>query len=56
MTINILFDGWLNVPHSYAIVNCFQLIHFKLKYGDKINMFIREPKYYCEFWVKGVSV
>jgi glycosyltransferase involved in cell wall biosynthesis len=56
MTLNILFDGWLNVPHSYAIVNCFQLIHLKLKYGDKINMYIREPKYCCEFWVKGASV
>ncbi len=56
MTLNILFDGWLNVPHSYAIVNCFQLIHLKLKYGDKINMFIREPKYCCEFWVKTKSV
>lgn len=54
--MNILFDGWLNVPHSYAIVNCFQLIHFKLKYGDRINMFMREPKYCCEFWVKGASV
>ena len=56
MTLNILFDGWLNVPHSYAIVNCFQLIHLKLKYGDRINMFIREPKYCCEFWVKSASV
>ena len=56
MSRNILFDGWLNVPHSYAIVNCFQLIHLKLKYGDKINMYIREPKYCCEFWVKGASV
>ncbi len=56
MSINILFDGWLNVPHSYAIVNCFQLIHLKMKYGDKINMFIREPKYCCEFWVKGPSI
>jgi glycosyltransferase involved in cell wall biosynthesis len=44
------------VPHSYAIVNCFQLIHLKLKYGNKINMFIREPKYCCEFWVKTKSV
>lgn len=56
MSLNILFDGWLNVPHSYAIVNCFQLIHLKLKYGDKINMFIREPKYCCEFWVKSASI
>lgn len=56
MSINILFDGWLNVPHSYAIVNCFQLIHLKIKYGDRINMFIREPRYCCEFWVKSASV
>jgi glycosyltransferase involved in cell wall biosynthesis len=56
MKPNILFDGWLNVPHSYAIVNCFQLIHFTMKYGDKINMFIREPKYCCEFWVKTKSI
>ena len=56
MKINVLFDGWLNVPHSYAIVNCFQLIHMKKKYGDRINMFMREPGYCCKFWVKNASV
>lgn len=54
--MRILFDGWLNVPHSYAIVNCFQLIHLKMKYGDRIDMYIREPQYCCEFWVKTKSV
>ena len=50
--MNILFDGWINIPHSYAIVNCFQLIHLKKKYGDKINIYIREPPYFSDGWKK----
>jgi glycosyltransferase involved in cell wall biosynthesis len=50
--MNILFDGWIHIPHSYAIVNCFQLVHLKQKYGDTINMYVREPPYFSEGWKK----
>lgn len=45
MPINVLFEGWINIPHSYAIVNCFQLIHLVKNYSDKINIYIRELDY-----------
>ena len=38
--LNVLFEGWINIGHSYAIVNCFQLIHLFKNYNDKINFFI----------------
>jgi glycosyltransferase involved in cell wall biosynthesis len=50
MTLNILIIGWLNIPHSYAIVNCFQIIHLIKKYNDKINIYTKEYKYYNPDW------
>jgi len=50
MTLNILIIGWLNIPHSYAIVNCFQIIHLIKKYNDKINIYTKEYKYYNQDW------
>ena len=32
-SLSILFCGWINIPHSYAIVNCFQLVHLYKNYG-----------------------
>ena len=54
--LKVLFSGWINIPHSYAIVNCFQLVHlFKLygpngKYGHKIDFYIEEAPYYNPEW------
>lgn len=53
----ILFSGWINIPHSYAIVNCFQLIHLYKNYGpngkiqkNAIEFYIDEQPYYNPSW------
>jgi glycosyltransferase involved in cell wall biosynthesis len=43
--INVLFECWVNIPHSYSIVNCFQLIHLVKNYSDKVNIFTKELDY-----------
>ena len=48
--LNILFEGWINIGHSYAIVNCFQLIHLYKNYKDKANFYVREREYYRKEW------
>lgn len=48
--LNILIIGWFNIPHSYAIVNCFQTIHLLKKYNQKLNIYIKEYKYFNEEW------
>ena len=49
-TLNVLFEGWINIGHSYAIVNCFQLIHLFKNYKDKINFYVNEKEYYRKEW------
>lgn len=48
--LNVLFEGWINIGHSYAIVNCFQLIHLFKNYNDKINFYVNEKEYYRKEW------
>jgi glycosyltransferase involved in cell wall biosynthesis len=48
--LKILFRGWVYVPHSYAIVNCFQLIHLYKNFSDKIDIYIEEMPYYNPAW------
>lgn len=50
MKISVLFNGWINIPHSYAIVNCMQLIHIYKNFSDKIEIYIQEPEYFQERW------
>lgn len=48
MTLNILIEGWLDVPHSYAIVNIYQILAL-LKKGY-INVYLdKVPKYNAEW-------
>jgi len=49
---NILFSGWFNVAHSYAIINCFQLLALYENYKDRINFYIDERPYYNPEWSK----
>lgn len=46
----ILVDGWINVPHSYAIVNCFHMVHLLRLFGEELEIYVREPKYYRDKW------
>jgi glycosyltransferase involved in cell wall biosynthesis len=52
MKLSILVNGWINIHHSYAIVNCMQLIHFHKVLGDKLEIYVREPEYYAAHWCK----
>lgn len=48
--IRILFEGWLNLPHSYGIVLSFVIIHLYKNYKNKIEFFVKEEEYYNPAW------
>ena len=52
MKTSVLVNGWINIPHSYAIVNCMQLVHLYKNYKDQIDIYVQEPEYYGPSWVK----
>lgn len=47
--MKILVRGWYKIPHSYGIVNCFQLIHLQKNVKD-IEIYIEEMPYYMKNW------
>jgi glycosyltransferase involved in cell wall biosynthesis len=48
--LKILFRGWIEIPHSYACVNCFQLVHFYKKYHNKVDIYVEEMPYFRKEW------
>lgn len=48
--LKLLVRGWFSVPHSYSIVNCFQLIHLQKKYGNVLDIYIEERPYFKPEW------
>jgi len=55
--LKLLVRGWTQIPHSYAICNCFQIIHLYLNYGpdgkikrDAIDIYIEEAPYFNPEW------
>jgi glycosyltransferase involved in cell wall biosynthesis len=52
--LKILFEGWVRIPHSYAIVLCNQIIGLHNKYVNiecpVIDMRIKEKEYYNKAW------
>jgi glycosyltransferase involved in cell wall biosynthesis len=50
--LNILFQGWIYIPHSYATVLCFQLVSLYKNYKDEVNFYIQEMPYYNPEWVR----
>lgn len=48
--IRVLFRGWFEIPHSYSLCNCFQIIHLFKNYSDKIDFYIEEMPYFREEW------
>ena len=48
--IRILFKGWFQIPHSYSMVNCFQIVHLYKNYKDKIEIYVNEMPYYRDSW------
>lgn len=50
--IKVLFKGWTQIPHSYAIVNGFQLVHLYKNFKDTLDIYVQEMPYYREEWNK----
>ncbi len=55
--MKILFRGWVEIPHSYAICFCFQLVYLYKNYGPNgkikkngIQFFVEEMPYYQQHW------
>ncbi|NDC95841.1 glycosyltransferase [bacterium] len=48
--IKLLVKGWIHVPHSYAMVNCFQLIFLEKYYGHVLDIYIQEMEYFRPHW------
>lgn len=55
--LKLLVRGWTKIPHSYSIVNCFQIIHLYLNYGpngkikrNAIDIYIEEAVYFNPDW------
>lgn len=48
--IRVLFRGWFNIPHSYSMVNCFQIVNLYKRYKDKIEFYIEEMPYFRNEW------
>ncbi|NBP16107.1 glycosyltransferase [bacterium] len=50
--LRVLFRGWTAIPHSYAMVNCFQLLHLQKHYstGGKIQIYVEEMEYFRKEW------
>jgi glycosyltransferase involved in cell wall biosynthesis len=48
--LKVLFRGWFNIPHSYSMVNCFQIVNLYRRYNDKIEFYIEEMPYFRQEW------
>lgn len=48
--IKILFRGWFSIPHSYSLVNCFQIVNLYKKYKDNIDFYVEEMPYFRPEW------
>ena len=48
--IRVLFRGWLQIAHSYAICNCFQLVHLYKNYSNRIEIYVEEMPYFRQEW------
>lgn len=46
--IAVLITGWTKIPHSFAIVNCFQIVHLLKLYGHIIDFFVDQSPYFLE--------
>ena len=48
--LRVLFRGWTQIPHSYAMVNCFQLVHLHKNFKEDIDIYVEEMEYYRKEW------
>lgn len=50
--INLLIEGWFNIPHSYANVACFEMFAMHKCFSSSINFYILEKEYFSPNWKK----
>jgi glycosyltransferase involved in cell wall biosynthesis len=48
--LKVLVESWFNIPHSYAIVNCFQCIFLHKYFSEEVELYISEKPYFREHW------
>lgn len=48
--LRVLFRGWTAIPHSYAMVNCFQLLHLHKFFKEDIQIYVEEMEYFRTEW------
>lgn len=48
--IRLLVEGWFNIPHSYSLVVCNELLALQRNFSDDITIYISEQEYYRESW------
>jgi glycosyltransferase involved in cell wall biosynthesis len=54
--LRILVEGWFNIPHSYAIVCCNELIAMQKVYKkEDLIVYIKEEEYYAPNWQQGLK-
>ncbi len=49
--LTILFEGWYDIPHSYAIILAFKIIHLYKKYENSITFYKKKCDYYNPKWI-----
>jgi glycosyltransferase involved in cell wall biosynthesis len=55
---NILFESWYNIPHSYSIVNTFQIINFYKLYSENYSIYLKNCEYpdiYKDKWKQNLD-
>lgn len=48
--MKILVQGWFYIPHSYAIVACYEIIYLYKKYKGEVELYLDEKPYFREHW------
>ena len=46
--MKLLIEGWISYPHSYSLVNTYQLLHLNKK--EKLKIFLKELPPYKDEW------
>jgi glycosyltransferase involved in cell wall biosynthesis len=60
--IHLLIEGWRLIPHSYAQVLCFQIVHFYKMYGpnginqNALTIYFKEALYYNKEWYNQLNL
>ena len=47
--INVLIEGWINIPHSYCIVNLYQIL--ALNKIPNLQLYLQDVPVYNESWI-----